>query len=99
MIALCSSTVLEAPLDLHTSLAPGFGVEYVDLAALLGQVDIVGADTLIVLVVVAAEESSTVGVTKAMFATSLARNIAMLVHEAAVKEVNDTRHCDFVPLE
>ena len=63
VIALCSSTVLEAPLDLHTSLAPSSGVEYVDLAALLGQVDIVGADTVIVPVVVAAEESSIVGMT------------------------------------
>ena len=63
MIALCSPTVLGASLVLHTSLAPGFGVEYVDRAGLFGQVDIVGADTVIVLVVVAAEESSIVGMT------------------------------------
>ena len=41
-----------------------------------------------------------------MIAASLARNIAVVAHEIAVmaheivvKEVTDTRHCDFVPLE
>ena len=61
MIALCSSTVLEASLVLHTFLALGYGVEYVNLAKLLRQVDIVGADTAIVPSVVAVEESSIVG--------------------------------------
>ena len=63
VIALCSLTALEAFLVLHTSLAPGSGVEHVDLDELLGQVGIVGADIVIVPVVVAAEESSIIGMT------------------------------------
>lgn len=40
-------------LVLYTSFAPGFGVEHVELAKLLGRADIVRADTAITLVVAA----------------------------------------------